>query len=68
VRGHHDRGTRGKRHLDAWDRRPDARVLGDAAGLVLGHVQIGADENAPAGHAALLHQIRKAQDVQRDSP
>jgi hypothetical protein len=41
----------------------DARVLGDLAGVVLRHVQVGADEDALAGHAALGNEVGKAKDV-----
>jgi hypothetical protein len=35
--------------LDGRDRGADAGVFGDVAGVVLGHVEVGADEDALAG-------------------
>src|SRR6218665_2877786 len=63
VAGHHHGGSGLKRHADAVQRGPDAGVLGDAAGSVLRHVQVGADEDAPALGLAPGAQIGKAEDV-----
>jgi hypothetical protein len=53
VRGHHDGCTGLERHADAGHRGADARVLGDATGIVLRHIQIGPDENATTPGMAL---------------
>jgi len=49
VRGDHHRGTGVERQLDAGHRGADAGVLGDVAGIVLRHVEVGTDEDALAG-------------------
>ena len=67
VRGHHHRRTGLQRHLDAGHGGADAGVLGDRAGVVLRDVEVGTDEDAPAGHAALGNQIGKSDDVHEDS-
>ena len=51
VRGDHHRRAGGERHLDGRQRGADAGVLGDAAGVVLRHVEVGANEDATAGGA-----------------
>jgi len=63
VRGHHHRRAGVQRHLQARHRSADARVFGDAAAVVLRHVQVGADEHALAGHLAAGAKIRKADEV-----
>ena len=45
VRGDHHRGPGLQRGLDAGQRRADAGVVGDAAGVVLRHVEVDADEH-----------------------
>ena len=49
VRGDHHRARRARaRVADAGERGADARVFGDRAGVVLRHVEVGADEDALA--------------------
>ena len=48
VRGDHHRRAGVQRHADAGHRGADARVFGDVAGVVLRHVEVGADEHALA--------------------
>ena len=63
VRGNHHRSASLERHLDAGHRGADAGVFGDAAGVVLRHVQVSADEDALAGDPAGGHEIGKTEDV-----
>ena len=46
VRGDHHRSAVLEAVLQGRQRRTDARVLGDVAGIVLRHVEVGADEDA----------------------
>ena len=48
--------------LDARQRGADPRVLGDAAGVVLRHVQVGTDEDAAAGQGAARGEIGEAEE------
>ena len=66
VRRHHHGGAGFERHPDARHRGADAGVFGDAAGVVLRDVEIGADEDALPGDFALGAQIGKADDVHGD--
>ena len=68
VRSHHHRGAGLQRHLDAGHRRADARVFGDVARIVLRHVEVGADEHALAGQAAVGHDFVKSKDFHRRAP
>jgi hypothetical protein len=63
MRGDHHRGAGAERHLDARHRGADARVLGDAAGVVLRHVEIGADEDAALRRLAGGDEICETEDV-----
>ncbi|MNN58444.1 hypothetical protein D3C81_1734920 [compost metagenome] len=66
VGGDHHRGAGGEAGLDRGHRGADAGVLGDMAGVVLRHVQVGADEDPLAGDFALGNQIGKTQDSGHD--
>src|SRR5262245_9823524 len=57
MRRHHHRGAAVQGVLDAGERRADARVFGDVAGVVLRNVEVGADEYALARN----RQVRQAQ-------
>jgi hypothetical protein len=48
VAGDHHRRTGVQRHADAGHRGADAGVFGDAAGVVLRHVEVGTDEHTLA--------------------
>ena len=48
---------------DAGHAGADAGVFGDVAGVVLRHVQVGADEDALAGHLAGGDEVGEAEDV-----
>ena len=63
MRGDHHRGACVQRHADARHRGADAGVFGDAAGVVLRYVEVGADEDALAGDAALGDEVGKSKDV-----
>ena len=67
VRSHHHRSAGVQRHLQAGHRSADARVFGDAAVVVLRHVQVGADENALTGGPAVCAKIRKTDEVHGES-
>ena len=63
MRRDHHRGAAPERVPDRGYGRPDARVVGDVAGVVLRHVQVGADEHALAadveiGEALEFHRRR----------
>jgi len=45
VAGDHHRGTGIERHPDAGHAGADAGVFGDVAGIVLRHVEVGADKH-----------------------
>jgi hypothetical protein len=51
------------RLADRGNRGADARVFGDVAGVVLRHVQIGADEHALAAHLPLGDQVGQADEL-----
>jgi hypothetical protein len=57
VAGDHDGGTGVQRHLDGGDAGADARVFGDLTGIVLRHVQVGADEHAFAFGLAVGNDV-----------
>jgi hypothetical protein len=57
VARHHDGSTGVEGHLNAGNRSANARVFCDIAGIVLRHVQIGANENSLTFDFALLAQI-----------
>src|SRR5215510_1841799 len=68
VRGDHHPRAGLQRVSDAGNRRADARVVGDLPGVVLRHVEIGADEHALApqvkvGHAEDGHEERGKSDA-----
>ena len=63
VRGHHHRRAGVERHADARHRGADARVFGDVAGVILRHVEVGADEDALAGDAALGDEVGESKDI-----
>ena len=49
--------------IDGGQDGPDARVLGDAAGIVLRHVEVGADEDALIAGAAVGAEVGESDDV-----
>jgi hypothetical protein len=55
VRGHHHRRALVERHADAGRGRADARVVRDAAVVVLRDVEVGADEDTLAGQVEVGH-------------
>src|SRR5262249_21163261 len=57
MRGHHHGGALVERHADAGDGGADARVVGDLARVVLGDVEVGADEDALAAELLLRHAL-----------
>ena len=57
MAGDHDSSASVERHLNAGHRGANARVFCDVAGIVLRHIQIGANENSLAFDFALLAQI-----------
>jgi hypothetical protein len=59
---HHGR-SRVQRHLDARNRSANAGVFGDAARIILRHIQVSSDKDALALGFALGAQIGKSQDV-----
>ncbi|MNL52255.1 hypothetical protein D3C87_1754140 [compost metagenome] len=59
---HHDGRARLQAGFDGRYRRTDAGVFRDLAGIVLRHVQIGADKHALAGEIALGDEIGETQD------
>jgi hypothetical protein len=63
VAGDHDGGTGVQRHADAGHAGADARVFGDVAGVVLRHVEVGADEHALALGLALGHEVGESDDL-----
>ncbi len=65
VAGHHDRSAGLECHLDGGHRGADACVFGDAPCIVLRNIEVGADEDALAGHLAAGAQIGEAKDVHR---
>jgi hypothetical protein len=62
VRGDHDGRTGVQREADGGHAGADARVFGDAALLVLRHVEVGADEDALAFGAALRAEVGEADE------
>ena len=73
VRGDHHRGAFLQREADARQRGADARVVGDGAGLVLRHIEIGADEDPLAaqlklGHALEAHDVTSRSSAPRRRP
>ena len=57
--GDHHRRAGVQRHADAGHRGADAGVLGDAAGVVLRHVEVGADEPALTAHPAATSRRKR---------
>jgi hypothetical protein len=64
VRGDHHRRAGLQALADGRQRGADAGVLGDVAGVVLRHVEVGADEDALTLELASGDQVGEAEDVQ----
>jgi hypothetical protein len=63
VRSDHHRGAGLQRLLDAGHAGADSGVLGDLAGIVLRHVQVGTDEDTLTRHLAGGDEIGKTKNV-----
>jgi len=57
MRSNHDRGAFLQREADSRDRGADARVVGDAPRIVLGHIEICTDENPLAAQILVRHAL-----------
>jgi len=67
VRRDHHGSTGAQRSLDGRHGSADAGVFGDVAGVVLRHVEVGADKHALAGKFAFGDEIGQTQDVRHGS-
>ena len=65
--GHHDRGPLLEREADARDGGANARVVGDAAGVVQRHVEVCADEDPLVPQVEVLHALEAHGPTSRPS-